>query len=301
MESKLNINTTKGLEAFKRALNTAIDKRIDNSRLNESISTLSSLPFVEQVSLFENMTDKLYETSVGKKLLSKCAKLIKENKSLRNEYLLYRLFETIHNVSDTKQFISEALSIVGKRPSSYKSASMAFAKVLGECVLSSGMNADEFEALLNNPNKGYYKSVDSLLAESKTLHNLLEYSENIDNVSRHLNEKQKSNVDCQSEISESTKAMDSLKQLYEGLENWESSAIKDISLNTLSNGDNKALFNEYKEHCLTALNECIENEENDTLKSRVSVMREELLKKEYNQDTFIEDILKLSELKETLN
>ena len=301
MKSNLNINTTKGLEAFKRALNIAIDKRIDSSRLNENINNLSSLPFIEQVSVFENITDKLYETSVGKKLLSKCTKLIKENKSLRNEYLLYRLFETIHNVSDTKQFISEALSIVGERPSSYKTAANAFAKVLGECVLSSGINANDFETLLNSPNKNYYKSIDNLLAEGKTLHNLLEYSENIDNISRHLNEKQESNNHNQSEISESTKAMDSLKQLYEGLENWESSAIKDISLNTLSNGNNETLFNDYKEQCLNALNECIESEENDALKSRVSVMKEELLKKEYNQDTFIEDILKLSELKETLN
>ena len=83
------------------------------------------------------------------------------------------------------------------------------------------------------------------------------------------------------------------------IEIWESTAIKDISLAELSGKDKKRVFEEYKSECLSIIEENL-NEKDAENSSRFQGMKEKLLKKEFNSDTIVEDILMLSELKHVL-
>lgn len=301
MKNKLDIGTIKGLESIKKSLNEVIDRQIDEKRINNQMENLASIPFISQLRIFEGLTESLYNTSEGKKVLCKCAKIIKENECLRNEYTLYRLLNNAHSINNVPQFLSEALSIIGKRPNGYGKALNTFATALKECIKCSGVNSAKFEELLTECKDQYHCSVNALLSEGKNLKNLAKYTENFNRVVSEVEAHQICETNDTTTIENATDIMNGIHHISEGLEPWESDVIKDISLCTLSGKSHEEMFNEYKTSCIEKLNESADASEDKELKNRILTMKEQLENKIYNQDSFIVDLFNLRELKETLN
>ena len=95
-----------------------------------------------------------------------------------------------------------------------------------------------------------------------------------------------------------------IKDLNENIKSenlWETEALTDIALCTISDGSKQELFETYKSACINLLEDKISISKKIEERSRFLGMKNSLERKEYNEDTLNESILKLSELKKTLS
>ena len=96
---------------FKESLSDVIDKKINSIRLNESVSSIDKMPFLAVTNIFEEVSDKLYETKKGKTLIKNFVKTIKENKDLKNVYKLYSTLKRSTGLENPSLFLQESISL----------------------------------------------------------------------------------------------------------------------------------------------------------------------------------------------
>ena len=157
--------------------------------------------------------------------------------------------------------------------------------------------------------------IDSVLAESKSVNDAVKYltrQSNSSNINK-LNERVSSINALSNLIKESATAEkvkidsekkndDLISELNEIFVNeykkWENKVLKDLSICYASGSDTKELFENYKTSCIEAIDSI--DDEDLTTKSRLHGMKQQLMEKEYNQETLQEDLFKLAELRETI-
>ena len=103
----IDLNTVKDLTTIKENILKIFDKRINEAKINDFVNSIDNLSFIYCKQLFEGISDKLFDSTRGKKLIGKYARLIKENKDLKNLYFLSENLTTKQNVTDAKLYISE--------------------------------------------------------------------------------------------------------------------------------------------------------------------------------------------------
>ena len=84
----IDLNTVKDLTTIKENILKIFDKRINEAKINDFVNSIDNLSFIYCKQLFEGISDKLFDSTRGKKLIGKYARLIKENKDLKNLYFL---------------------------------------------------------------------------------------------------------------------------------------------------------------------------------------------------------------------
>lgn len=297
---KIKIENIDNLTSLKESFNEVVDKHIENFKLQENINKINDLSFVELKTILESISDKLYCSENGKKLLAKCVKTICENQETKDEYILMTNLKTPKNVNDSKLYLSESISLVGKRDESFQKQVNQVASLLQESLKELKLTSSEIESLISNAKTNLNESLNFLIENKKTVKNINTYLNHFNVVESHITNVNK-NETIQENVKPASELIADFNDLCANMESWESNAIKDMSLAIMENKSMEVLFNEYKSSCIDILNESIENENADieTI-SRLQVMKEKLEEKQYSEETLNEDLFKLSELKETL-
>ena len=115
--SKLNLNTKDGLTRLMNEMNSILEKRIKTVELNESIDNVDNISFLECKQIFESISDKLYETKEGQKIIANYIRTIKSNAPLRALYTLSENIKTLSNgekkfISNPSMFVTESINMV---------------------------------------------------------------------------------------------------------------------------------------------------------------------------------------------
>lgn len=295
---KFDLNNSSNLSRFKEEFNKILESRISKAKLNEELSSLKSLPLGSIVDVFQGIADKLYEAKGGKKLIAKYVKTIRENKCLSNAYSTYEIVRNAPNVTNPQLFLSEALSMSkGISKQEYTQAKAKLADVVCECVKKTGVDVD---VIINSKKGGELnESVEYLLLNEKRFSNLPQYVNKFDTVCKALNEGMKHPV-SEGENLTGKELIGKLNEEISSLKDWESDALKDISLALLSESSMSELFENYKNKCLEKLDEAIEESDSVETTSHFESMKAQLSEKQYKKDTIYEDIFTLAELAKTL-
>ena len=304
--SKLNLNTKDGLKRLMNEMNSILEKRIKTAELNESIDNVDNISFLECKQIFESISDKLYETKEGQKIIASYIRTIKNNAPLR---ALYTLSENIKTLSNgEKKFISN--------PSMFVTESINMVRELDQKKLQEGINRLRSEikkaikeakitstyvdnAVLEN--KQLNESLNYVFMNKKNVANLLEYTNKMNDVVSFVCENS-TNEFKGDPILEENKKLSDLKNIFSNdLELWENKVISKLTLYNLSGNDKKPLFEEYKDSCLKLIDEALEDSD-ITLetKSHLSTMKKQLSDKTFLTESATEDILKLANLENTL-
>lgn len=283
------------LELLKKNFNEVIEEHISRAKNKLAMSESEKMDVGELKYIFENVSDGLYETNEGKKVIRKYVKTIRENKALKNFYTLFETIKNVRGVNDSTVFLSEAVKLSRTIPEIERKK---LSRVVREAVYLSNKSIDEINSLMEAYDLNIDKPISFILLEKSTPKNVLEYSNSVQKVSDMLGDR------CMpvNENTESSKdIVDKINNLVdESYEQWERDVIRDISLYTVANKDKSDLFETYKGDCLKLLNETLDNCESVEEKSRFTTMSENLTNKMFNEETFSADIMKLSELRETL-
>ena len=292
---KIDLANINNLELLKENFINVIDEHISREKNRMAISNADSKNVGELKYIFEHVSDKLYNDASGKGLIKKYINTVKENKGLKNFYTLFETIKNINGVNDSSVFLNEAIKLTKKIGANEEKK---LRNVVKEAILSSDMSDDDLNSIMDSYSKNIDKEITTVLLEKCTTKNILEYSNSLDKVRNMLGDRH----DVVNESKESPKEIvDKLNGLVdESFEQWERDVIRDISLYTVANKDKSELFETYKNDCINLIKETIENCESVEEKSRFTTMSENLLNKQYCEENFAADMLKLSELKDTL-
>ena len=288
-------------QRLKESLNDVIDKRITKMKLEECINSFNSLSFACLNEIFKNTVDKLYETKEGKRLIKKYVKTIKESNDLKKVYSIYNIVNSPNKINDGTLFIKESISLIEEiDKKNYGDSLSSISDIVKECAVSANLDTEAIENIKDKYHGSISESLDYVLFNKMGMNNIVEYTNGLSRITNFINENKKHENDLMAEGKSICELIGDFDKLFTNdIEIWESTAIKDISLAELSGKDKKRVFEEYKSECLSIIEENL-NEKYVENSSRFQGMKEKLMKKEFNSDTIVEDILMLSELKHVL-
>lgn len=288
-------------QRLKESLNDVIDKRITKMKLEECINSFNALSFACLNEIFKNTVDKLYETKEGKRLIKKYVKTIKESNDLKKVYSIYNIVNSPNKINDGTLFIKESISLIKEiDKKNYGDSLSSISDIVKECAVSANLDTEAIENIKDKYHGSISESLDYVLFNKMDMNNIVEYTNGLSRITNFINENKKHENDLMAEGKSICELIGDFDKLFTNdIEIWESTAIKDISLAELSGKDKKGVFEKYKSECLSIIEENL-NEKDAENSSRFQGMKEKLLKKEFNSDTIVEDILMLSELKHVL-
>lgn len=289
----MDLNKIKDLNAFKDSICSVIDDRINEVKRWDAVDRVGKLNIGEIKYIMENVYDKLYSTKEGQKSLTKYMKSLNENKSIKRFYSISNVLSGMNGVKSPDSFINEALAMKKKLSDTGK-----FYSCVKNCIKESEIGLDEMNDILDQYNNSISKNISYVLLEGKSIKNLKEYNDNVSVI--------KESISKEAETVENpfkdTNLYESLTDVMANCPTeWGKSAINDYMLCLMSNGSKEELFETYKNKCKDSINEKLEECDNPTEKSRYFALSESLNSKTYNEETFTDDLLKLSELNETIN
>ena len=298
MSNKNNINE---LERIRKAFNSVVDKEQELNRIHSLKESVEELSIPELKQVYERISDKLYATDGGKKLLSKYIKLVTENKTMQTEYVIVNGIYSPMDVMDTPMYITELFDIHGKRDKEYKAKKGQVVDLLKECIDTVNMSSSDLENIINESKNDVNSSIEYLLSVKRTASNVNDRVKSMKLLEGKVND---ANIVNESVVDnrKASELVNDLSNITDGLEEWQKRVVNDISKYILENKTKEDLFNDYKEECINTINESINNTEDGNFEtvSQLKGMVSQLSEKKYNKETVNEDLFMLSELRQTL-
>lgn len=298
MSSKNNISE---LERIRKVFNSVVDKEQELNRIHSLKESVEELSIPELKQVYESISDKLYATDGGKKLLSKYIKLVTENKTMQTEYVIVNGIYSPMDVMDTPMYITELFAIHGKRDKEYKAKKGQVVDLLKECIDTVNMSSSDLENIINESKNDVNSSIEYLLSVKRTASNVNDRVKSMKLLEGKVND---ANIVNESVVDnrKASELVNDLSNITDGLEEWQKRVVNDISKYILENKTKEDLFNDYKEECINTINESINNAEDGNFEtvSQLKGMVSQLSEKKYNKETVNEDLFMLSELRQTL-
>ena len=298
MSSKNNISE---LERIRKAFNSVVDKEQELNRIHSLKESVEELSIPELKQVYESISDKLYATDGGKKLLSKYIKLVTENKTMQTEYVIVNGIYSPMDVMDTPMYITELFAIHGKRDKEYKAKKGQVVALLKECIDTVNMSSSDLENIINESKNDVNSSIEYLLSVKRTASNVNDRVKSMKLLEGKVND---ANIVNESVVDnrKASELVNDLSNVTDGLEEWQKRVVNDISKYILENKTKEDLFNDYKAECINTINESINNTEDGNFEtvSQLKGMVSQLSEKKYNKETVNEDLFMLSELRQTL-
>ena len=236
----------------------------------------------------------LKKESGGKKLFSKFVKLIKENDTLSDQYLIYKNLQTkkFDDPSEAKDYIKENISLL---------------KSLDKKKLEKG-NEKLFKLLngkeIIKENDEFYNHIKFLVESEKTPSTIEKINDSINHIKRLMLEKdveiKNDRIDSELPPSVLTKiAVNKFNNKYSNISESEKEIIK-----TILNGNNETkeeTYNSLKRECIDIIDSRLSESSDIDLKDKLLRVKDKLLNMNFDTENFISDINKVYDLKQSVS
>ena len=229
----------------------------------------------------------------GKKVFSKFLKTLKENKTLSDQYLIYKNLQTkkFDDGGQAREYIKENITLL---------------RNLNEGHIQKGN--DYFLKLLKGvkiikENDSFYNDISYLTKTKKTPSNIDKRNTSTDNIVRLMLEKEDEVVVKESlELPPSiiTKlAVDKFNNRYSNISESEKEIIK-----TILNGNDEDKLNTFiklKKGCIETIDKKLDESSDIDLKDKLLRVKDKLLNMVYNKEDSVNNISSVYELKESIS
>ena len=230
----------------------------------------------------------------GKKLFSKFLKTIKENETLKNQYLIYSNLQNtkFDDKTEAIDFVKENISLLkGLNEENINKGNEFFLKILkGNEIVKE--------------NQEFYNKITYLVNTKKTPSNIKKINETINFIVNPMLEKE---VTTEEVVTESvdlppsvlTKlAVNKFNSRYSNISESEKEIIKTV-LNG-SNEDKEEIFNKLKRECIDAIDNKLNESSDLDLKGKLLKVKDKLLNTNFSLENFKTDIGKIYDLNESI-
>lgn len=293
-----NYNTIESLMKLKNTLTENIDKRIKEIQIEDEASKLKDKSFGFIKTAFENLSESLFSTKKGRKLIDDYINLIKNNKNL---YIMHTLYEGIRksNSNGDINFVIESI-IKGKEQitKALKDDKDKMANILSEAYVLVG---DKAKTMMPNENITLDNAIAYLVENTQKLENIFEYSQALNILKGEIGKNTDKNIFERNNAFDIENAENVIKEVnkkYHGkLTPSEQKIVNEIAICE----DKEGIFNSYKENCCNTLSEAISKmkKENDNESAeRAENVLNKIQEKKFSQENLLTDIVNLSEITE---
>ena len=240
----LNNLDIKTLERYKDAVNEVIDRHINEVDIRDTSERVKTFSFGKIKYLFEALSESLFESEKGKKLIGKYVKACKNSDGVSDYVRISEDIKNIDGIEDTKTYLSEALAMcVNIAHSELK----GLGEITSDCILETETTGKIVDSILAEYDNSIDKVIEESIMTKKTLSNAKKRANNIVRLSEMIGDRkgEKESID-EVKVSEGMKQLNSLINEDEGLK----SLLGDIFENCVAGGSNSDLFSSYKKRRL---------------------------------------------------
>ena len=240
--------------------------------------------------MFENALPLLFKEN--KKMVKKFISTIKEDKNLLNQFKFIKSLEKYSNELDAVSYINEALSLFHSNVD-IKTIDKSNAK-LYSILESNGIKIDKS---VIKDKAHLFETCDYLFKNKKKMTNLSDVNLKIKDLSESI---VKSNKKVNENKKDSFKLIDEFETKYGSLLNeQEKDFIKEIFNNNSKDAKKEKLFNSLKNECLNIINTMIKESSEDE-QYGLNAIKEQISSKEFCNESLVQDIAKLLEIRDIL-
>lgn len=241
--------------------------------------------------VFEANTSKLFNEKNGKSKLKKVMNLIKENKTLKNEFDIYKALVYPEKVSDAERYVNEAVSMFPEfNRKDVVENNEKFIKLIRE------MKLDELVDI-SDDDMNLFEAVEYVMLNKKNFDNINDFVNAKKCITEHIEKNcQYTSVDEGTVDEVYDSGLSSITEKYDKLLNNEE---KELIERLSKVEDKEKYFNESKKQALDMLNEQYSICDDDN-KGKMDSIIENISNREYSEDGFISDIAEFTEIKNTL-
>lgn len=229
----------------------------------------------------------------GKKIFSTYLKTLKENKSLKDQFLIYRNLESrkFEDRSEAKEYIKENIDLLKKlNKKEITEGTTTLIKLLGNNKIV-------------KENSNFYGDIVLLSTIKKGPGNIDKINESLNRLADHMTTKE--------EVTEATERVDIspsvLTKMFVNKFNQKYSDITESEkaiLKTVLNGnssDRENTFNNLRRECIDSVDTKLSETTDLELKEKLLKVKDKLLNTEFIKESFTNDVIKLYNLKDTIN
>ena len=232
----------------------------------------------------------LNENSEGKDIFKKYVKLLKEDTNLKNLFFLHKNLEdtTLSNNTEAKEFIKENIEFIKLADE--------------ESLIGSISKVDSLVSGEVEPNV-LHNAIHDLVFTERTLENLPVIYEAVSTLSTHLLiEKNRGELNLQAEYE--TVDSDKLLELAVNKYNDRYGALSEmerniIRLSLLGSQVKETAFNSIVSENLSSIDTSLIDHDEMDVREKLKKTKEKLSSMAYNEDSFVDDMFKLSTLKDS--
>lgn len=244
--------------------------------------------------IIEENAEKLYKTEKGRKALGKVAKLIRENKVLKEQFNVYTTLASMSSDVDVDNYLYEAMQFI---PDFTRAELRENNQRLADVIKEANMNTNVF---ISKDDNKLYEAIEYMLSNKKSLKNLDKFQMAESTVKNHIigNIANKPDVEKKdiNEIYESK--IDELERKYYGTFNDDEVSFMKKMLD--ENIDKKKYFNDYKMSLTRKIKKLI-NESNESDKSVWTNVMESINAMSDDDNLLIENIAKMIEIENKID
>jgi hypothetical protein len=259
--------------------------------MKDNLGILNAI-FVQNI---ENILARKNGSSIIKEYLS----LIKNNRPLLKEYLVFEAILDQKNCNNLKDCIIESISYLDNVD---KKELKSLNKKLNNFITENKIN--EMSEIKENV---LFEAIDNLIFTSKTLSTINERFDKIDTIIEYIKDNNiKTNAEEKNKIDENGDAFYKFtinkfnKKYKDILSDEEKTIFKDI-ISTKNSSDKSKMFEQHKNNCLELTNSVLSESIDLITKEKLLSVKEKLLEQKYSENTFIDDIISFVNLKQALS
>lgn len=244
--------------------------------------------------IFEDALPRLFKTN--KKAVKEYINTIKEDKNLLSQFQFIKALKSYKYDSDCDSYVNECLDLAVNNID-YKTVNESNDK-LKHIIEKYEIKPSD---LINEEDLKFYDNCNAILTKKKKLNNIIEMKDNIKLLSNYIESHKKGNIES---INENNiySMMDEFNNKYLSLLSEEEKSFVKELIDTKADAVNERkekLFNKFKNECINIVNDLIK-ESDSSVKENLLEIKEQLLNKQFCQETLIKDMAKLLEIRDVL-
>jgi hypothetical protein len=288
-----SINDIESLSNLQEEFNTLYESKKKKIIISEEAKNLdvSSYFFIKES--FENMSDSLFKTAKGKKIIGKYIKEHRNNKDLQKLFQVYDNLAAADSTLNVTNLVQEMKSIVGELNT--KKLNEGIANV-GALLKNAYVLIGEDAKNMLSENKEVEQYVNYVFNNPLKMSNVVTYNKCINEIKAYVD----SNKIRKVKLSEKkTLNLENSLEEYNNLISEDNLSPEDFAiLAEIKNSDNKSeLFERYKNDCLASIDRAILINNEQVVCNKLNEFKTKINAKNFNIDTFGTDIANFIEFK----
>lgn len=289
-----NVNDIDTLTEIQQMFVESCNRRKEILEVKENAKNLNIPSYLYIKESFENMSETLFKTPNGRKLISK---YISEHKSNKDITKLYQIYENISNADKTiniVNMIQDMKNIVGNiKEHNLKKGTERLGNILKEAYVLIGKDAENLLSENKRPNLPDY--VNYVFTNELNMNNVVTYNKCINEIKSYVDENTVKGIKLKS----NKLNLEECYQKYNELMNSEALSEDSMKIiNEIKNSENRSdVFEKYKNECLAIIEEAINTNIEQSVCDKLYEFKDKISNKVYNEKTLGEDVSNFIELK----